>query len=75
MTHRTGFEETIKEFLVTSPDELRPISEYLREHMPKRLFAPGTIPAYSNYVKQHWQPILWSAFLVKILMSTFKNIC
>ncbi|HXJ06341.1 MAG TPA: serine hydrolase domain-containing protein [Candidatus Acidoferrum sp.] len=49
MTHSTGFEETIKNLFVGSAQDLRPIPEYLRVHMPARIFPPGVTPAYSNY--------------------------
>jgi hypothetical protein len=49
MTHSTGFEETAKDLFVGSAGDLRPNSEYLRVHMPARIFPPGTTPAYSNY--------------------------
>jgi CubicO group peptidase (beta-lactamase class C family) len=49
MTHRSGFEETIKDLFVGSEKDLRPIAVYLPAHLPKQIFPPGTIPAYSNY--------------------------
>lgn len=49
LTHRSGFEETIKDLFVGSEKELRPISQYLPTHLPARIFPPGTTPAYSNY--------------------------
>jgi CubicO group peptidase (beta-lactamase class C family) len=49
MTHRTGFEETMKDVIVGSTEDLRPISHYLQSHMPSRIFPPGMTPAYSNY--------------------------
>jgi CubicO group peptidase (beta-lactamase class C family) len=49
MTHSTGFEETAKDLFVGSASDLRPNGEYLRVHMPARIFPPGTTPAYSNY--------------------------
>ncbi len=49
MTHSTGFEETAKDLFVGSAEDLRPNGEYLRVHMPARIFPPGTTPAYSNY--------------------------
>jgi CubicO group peptidase (beta-lactamase class C family) len=49
MTHSTGFEETAKDLFVGSASDLRPLPEYLRVHMPERIFPPGTTPAYSNY--------------------------
>jgi CubicO group peptidase (beta-lactamase class C family) len=49
MTHRSGLEETIKELFVGSEKDLHPIAQYLPAHLPKQIFPPGTIPAYSNY--------------------------
>lgn len=49
MTHRTGFEETVKDLFVGSPEDLQPLSQYLQSHMPSRIFPPGVTPAYSNY--------------------------
>jgi len=49
MTHSTGFEETAKDLFVGTEQDLRPNGEYLRVHMPARIFPPGTTPAYSNY--------------------------
>jgi CubicO group peptidase (beta-lactamase class C family) len=49
MTHTTGFEETAKNLFVDSAEELRPTGEYLRVHLPARIFPPGATPAYSNY--------------------------
>src|ERR1700722_19692471 len=49
MTHRTGFEETVKDLIVNSPEDLNPLSQYLQSHMPSRIFPPGVTPAYSNY--------------------------
>lgn len=49
MTQRSGFEETFKDIIVASTDDLQPLSEYLQLHMPRRIFPPGTTPAYSNY--------------------------
>jgi CubicO group peptidase (beta-lactamase class C family) len=49
MTHRSGLEETIKDLFVSSEKDLTPIAQYLPSHLPAQIFAPGTIPAYSNY--------------------------
>lgn len=49
MTHRTGFEETIKDLFVGSLENLHPLSQYLQSHMPSRISPPGITPAYSNY--------------------------
>ena len=49
MTHRSGFEETIKDLFVGEENDLTPITKYLPSHLPAQIFAPGTVPAYSNY--------------------------
>ena len=49
MTHRAGFEESVKDLIVRSSKDLHPLSQYLQSHMPSRIFPPGTTPAYSNY--------------------------
>ena len=47
MTHTPGFEEQIKDLFTTSgaPN----LGEYLKTHIPARVYPPGTVPAYSNY--------------------------
>lgn len=49
MTHTPGFEETIQELFVADAKDLTPLKTYLPEHLPERIFPPGTTPAYSNY--------------------------
>lgn len=49
MTHTSGFEETIKDLFVGSEKDLQPDAQYLRVHMPERVYAPGVTPSYSNY--------------------------
>ena len=49
MTHRSGLEETIKDLFVADQKELTPMAQYLPSHLPTQIFAPGTVPAYSNY--------------------------
>ncbi len=49
MTHRSGFEEAIKDLFVADAAHLDPLGTYVREHLPRRIFPPGTTPAYSNY--------------------------
>jgi CubicO group peptidase (beta-lactamase class C family) len=48
LTHTAGFEEQWKD---ASPADKRSpnLGNYLKTHIPKRIFAPGTTPAYSNY--------------------------
>jgi CubicO group peptidase (beta-lactamase class C family) len=48
MTHTPGFEEQIKDlfsYSAVSPN----LGEYLKTHIPGRIYPPGTVPAYSNY--------------------------
>lgn len=49
MTHTAGFEEAAKDLLVYDTKELLPLEAYLKRWTPKRIFAPGTTPAYSNW--------------------------
>ena len=49
MTHTPGFEETAQELFVGDASHLKPLDQYLKEHLPVRVFPPGTTPAYSNY--------------------------
>ena len=49
MTHRSGLEETIEDLIVGEEKDLTPIAKYLPLHLPAQIFAPGTVPAYSNY--------------------------
>src|SRR5271163_3383862 len=46
MTHRGGFEETVKDLFVGSEAELTPMSQYLPTHIPQQIYPPGTISAY-----------------------------
>ncbi|MGH9901573.1 MAG: serine hydrolase domain-containing protein, partial [Pyrinomonadaceae bacterium] len=48
LTHTPGFEGQIKDVFSVgsaSPD----LGQYLKTHIPARIFPPGAIPAYSNY--------------------------
>lgn len=49
MTHTPGFEETGKDLFVADEQHLYPLDRYVKEHIPERIFPPGTVPAYSNY--------------------------
>jgi CubicO group peptidase (beta-lactamase class C family) len=48
LTHTSGFEEQIKDLLKTG-NESPNLGEYLKTHIPARIYPPGTVPAYSNY--------------------------
>ncbi len=49
MTHTAGFEESLKDLFIPDGTPMAPIGSYLAQHIPRRIFAPGTVPAYSNY--------------------------
>ena len=48
MTHTPGFEEQIKDLFVTNSSSPN-LGQYLKTHIPERIYPPGTVPAYSNY--------------------------
>jgi len=48
LTHTPGFEEQIKD-LFTFGSESPDLGAYLKTHIPRRIYPPGTVPAYSNY--------------------------
>jgi CubicO group peptidase (beta-lactamase class C family) len=49
MTHRAGFEEGIKHLIVFTPEAGLNTESYLKRWVPKRIYRPGSVPAYSNY--------------------------
>ena len=49
MTHTAGFEEQVKDLLTVNGDDHVAFDALLKRWIPKRIFAPGTTPAYSNY--------------------------
>jgi len=46
LTHTAGFEEVAKDLFSSSAS---PLEQYVKTHIPARIYAPGTIGAYSNY--------------------------
>src|ERR1041385_5793077 len=48
MTHTPGFEEQVKDLFREDATKLN-LGEYLKTHIPARIYPPGTVPAYSNY--------------------------
>ena len=48
MTHTPGFEEQIKDLFDTISTKPN-LGQYLKTHIPARIYPPGTVPAYSNY--------------------------
>jgi CubicO group peptidase (beta-lactamase class C family) len=49
MTHTAGFEEYGKGVVFYDPKYIQPLDAYLKSYVPKRIYAPGTTPAYSNW--------------------------
>lgn len=49
MTHTAGFEETAQELFVADAAHLTPLGDYVKTHLPERIFPSFTTPAYSNY--------------------------
>lgn len=49
MTHTSGLEETARDLFVEDANHLTPLDQYLKQHLPNRIFPPFTVPAYSNY--------------------------
>jgi CubicO group peptidase (beta-lactamase class C family) len=49
MTHTGGFEEEIRDILLTDPKQAMPLREFMIENQPRRISPPGEVPAYSNY--------------------------
>ena len=48
LTHTPGFEEQVKD-LFSDSGTPPPLGQYLKTHIPRRIYPPGTVPAYSNY--------------------------
>jgi CubicO group peptidase (beta-lactamase class C family) len=49
LTHSSGYEETARDLFVADAKHLFPLDQYLKNHMPERIFPPFVVPAYSNY--------------------------
>ena len=49
MTHTAGFEEQAKYLITDHPEKLMLLGTFLKHWTPKRIYAPGTTPAYSNW--------------------------
>lgn len=68
MTHTGGFEEVGKDLI--NYDQRSPMSlgAYLKRYTPKRIFAPGTTPAYSN-----WGTALGGYIVERVSGMSFDN--
>jgi CubicO group peptidase (beta-lactamase class C family) len=49
MTHTPGFEETNKNLIGKDSETIVSLENYVKRQLPQRVFAPGKVPAYSNY--------------------------
>jgi CubicO group peptidase (beta-lactamase class C family) len=49
MTHTAGFEEAIKDLITADQNPKEDLRGYVVSHMPRRIYPPGKVPAYSNY--------------------------
>jgi CubicO group peptidase (beta-lactamase class C family) len=49
MTHTPGFSETAKYLIDFGEKRPKPLGQILARWTPERIYAPGTMPAYSNY--------------------------
>ncbi|MEP7245227.1 MAG: serine hydrolase domain-containing protein, partial [Gammaproteobacteria bacterium] len=49
MTHTAGFEEALKYLIADRVEVLKPLDTMLKRWVPERMYAPGSMAAYSNY--------------------------
>ena len=49
MTHTPGFEDRGDGLFVRTPEEVHPLRDYLTAYIPRQVYPPGEISAYSNY--------------------------
>jgi CubicO group peptidase (beta-lactamase class C family) len=49
MTHTPGFEDINEDLFKIKAEGMMALDAYLKKHVPARVFAPGTVGAYSNY--------------------------
>jgi CubicO group peptidase (beta-lactamase class C family) len=49
MSHTAGFEDNGYKMYRLQPEELIPLSQYVKTRIPDRVYPPGKIAAYSNY--------------------------
>lgn len=49
MTHTAGFDEVQRGLNSYDPKGVPPLGAMLKRSLPKRIYAPGSTPAYSNY--------------------------
>jgi CubicO group peptidase (beta-lactamase class C family) len=70
MTHTAGFEEAVKDIIFSDPAHLLSLGDYLKRWTPKRVFEPGTTPAYSN-----WGTALTGYLVERVSGESFDDYC
>lgn len=69
MTHTPGFEDRGIGLTARQAGDLKPLGQVLRATMPARVFAPGTVPAYSN-----WGTALAGHILAEMAGAPFEEV-
>ncbi len=49
LTHTAGFEDIGQDLFKLKAEEMQTLGQYLKTHIPARVFSPGKLGAYSNY--------------------------
>lgn len=49
LTHTAGFEDIGQDLFKLKVEEMQTLGQYLKTHIPARVFPPGKLGAYSNY--------------------------
>jgi CubicO group peptidase (beta-lactamase class C family) len=49
LTHTPGFEEQVQDLIAIDQEKYVPYDQILKRWVPKRVYDPGTTPAYSNW--------------------------
>ena len=49
MTHTAGFQETVRRLISDNAADTVSLERYVKDNLPPRIYAPGKVPAYSNY--------------------------
>jgi CubicO group peptidase (beta-lactamase class C family) len=49
LTHTAGFEDIGQDLFNLNAEEIQTLGQYLKTHIPARVFPPGKLAAYSNY--------------------------
>lgn len=75
MNHNPGFEDRVLGLFGKSPQTLKPLGEIIREEMPRRIWAPGIISAYSNhgsgmaaYIVEQASGLSWDDYVEKNIL-------